>query len=107
MCWLDEILAAIKDLEKRLDDLRWMVYLEQTRPRSNLSEIIRPTFGTKLPDVKSPKDKEIDDISRSIDMANKRKKQLELAKASEQVVKKQADAQSANSKTLSKYRAKR
>ena len=102
MCWLDEILAAIKDLEKKLGDLKWMAYLAQTRQRSNLSEIIRPTYGAKVPAVKSPLDKEIENISRGIDQANRRKKQAELAKARQKVLDKQTELSGVSKSPLTK-----
>ena len=102
MCWLDEILAAIRVLEQKLDDLKWMAYLAQTRQRSNLSEIIRPTYGAKVPTVKSPLDKEIDGINRAIDQANKRKQAAELAKARQKVLDKTADLHNASKSPLTK-----
>ena len=102
MCWLDYMLAQIRDLEERLDDLKWEVYLAQTRPKSNLSEIIRPIYGAKVPTVKSPLDKEIENINRGIEQFHKRKKTAELAKARQKVLDKQTDLHNLSKSALNK-----
>ncbi len=98
-----EILEAIERIEVYAQMLKRALFDLETREQEQLDELIRPTFGTKLPDIKSPKDKEIDNACQAIDMANKRKKQAQLAQARDNVLKKQADLLNVGKPPMAKH----
>lgn len=98
-----ELMKAVERIETWISTFKRALFDLETQEQEQLDEVIRPTYGAKLPDVKSPKDKEIDDACQAIEMANKRKKQAQLAKARDDVKNKQADLLSANKPSIARH----
>ena len=98
-----DILKAIERIEVYTRTLKRALFDYETLEQEQLDELIRPIYGTKLPDIKSPKDKEIDAACQAIDMANKRKKQAQLAQARDNVLKKQSDLLNVGKPPMAKH----
>ncbi|MFZ4699118.1 MAG: hypothetical protein ACOYMG_03625 [Candidatus Methylumidiphilus sp.] len=98
MDWFEFMLGRIAEFERKLAVMRWTIYDMEMKERQKLDEITLPgPMDAQL-------DKELENINRGIEQYHKRKKQVQLAKARQDVLDKQVAYNKASKSPLTKGR---